>query len=154
MDIDLSKKNLVWSEHERTAYTCNHEGFVVGLGNHPALSNAGLWNMLWLLLPAKIFDDYLKNVKIADLVITTGIIPYLVGTGWQPYDEAGTLVLTAASKLSPLDFLDTVKEGELFNDLILTRIAPSWAEEAQEKATTYSTRHLANVIQGNFGGKR
>ncbi len=150
MKFDLEAPDVLWSEHPQEDYTCEYNGFTVGLGAHPAIVNQGIWNLVWLLTSAELLNAFLKKGVAGELSTATGLTPYILGTAWQPYNY-NNLVATAASKLAPLDFIEEVKKGEFFQDLILTKHDPDWAEVCNEKALTFSSRHLDNVVAVNFG---
>lgn len=152
INITAETKDVQWSEHPIKDYSFEHNGYNVGLGAHPGISNGGIWNLVWLLTPAELMDKFLKKSDPDTLVMTTTIMPHIIGTAWQRVDQSN-LVCTAALKLTPLDFLDAVAAGGMVDNLILTKFEPNWVANCREKAMTFSGRHLTNVVQVNFGRK-
>lgn len=151
IEVNVEGKDILWSEHPQEAYVREYKGFSMGIGDHPGITNAGIWNLTWLLTPTEILNQYLMKTGRMTPSIATELTPYIIGTSWQLL-ESKYLVAMIAAKLTPLDFLDYINEYENFNDLILSRLDPHWVEDAREKALTFSGRHLKNIVQVNFGG--
>jgi len=149
VEVNNEGKNLLWSEHPQTAYTCDYNGHTLGIGAHPAIMNQGIWNLVWLLTPAEVMNKFLMKTDPSELLMNTSEIPLVVGTAWQMITNKD-LVATAALKLTPVEFLELVMTGGMYKDLILTKSNPLWVRECEEKASTYAGRRGANIVSINF----
>ncbi len=145
----MSRKR--WSPHAREFYIREYNGHLLGLGTHPGIVSDELFDLVWLVTPREILDQYLdETADIGKLVISHPTSPAIIGSFYQHITDTETLGIYMLKFNNPRKFLSAVKKEKYFRALFLSIIlGDDWVDKT--RADDY-VAHGANVLVGNFGG--